>query len=310
MEKYCSITMAPSEDKSFNYFPEIAKFLSKWSASEGCARVFLGSCYYNMWHCSFLFCPIGHIYYTLDLEGFFFIFYFLRLVLASVDCVVWPSNAAYLNGVVKSMQSLLAMSPLHGGHLQMPVHHGQTVATALLKHTRHLQDSCLTAGLDITNQVSIYFDQNSQQHQGDKRRLMHPCHFLSSTSHENCFWMDSAPVQTGIIGPCRLIRVQDMIGYDQDTRPGAAARLEQMLARVLTRFNFFRVGLVSLGFLIHGFDALFSMFTKRVLVDHLRKGVLGHLDIVQNFVNNPNLKEGDIVIWVDLLPNRLVVSNK
>lgn len=70
------------------------------------------------------------------------------------------------------------------------------------------------------------------------------------------------------------------------------------------------MGLVSLAFLIHGFDALFSMFTKRVLVDHLRKGVLGHLDIVQNFVNNPNLKEGDIVIWVDLLPNRLVVSNK
>lgn len=240
--------MAPSEDKSFNYFPEIAKFLSKWSASEGCARVFLGSCYYNMWHCSFLFCPIGHIYYTLDLEGFFFIFYFLRLVLASVDCVVWPSNAAYLNGVVKSMQSLLAMSPLHGGHLQMPVHHGQTVATALLKHTRHLQDSCLTAGLDITNQVSIYFDQNSQQHQGDKRRLMHPCHFLSSTSHENCFWMDSAPVQTGIIGPCRLIRVQDMIGYDQDTprsscSPGADAR------KSFNSVQFFSCGLGKPSFL-------------------------------------------------------------
>ena len=161
----------------------------------------------------------------------------------------------------------------------MPVHHGQTVATALLKHTRHLQDSCLTAGLDITNQVSIYFDQNSQQHQGDKRRLMHPCHFLSSTSHENCFWMDSAPVQTGIIGPCRLIRVQDMIGYDQDTRPGAAARLEQMLARVLTRFNFFRVGLVSLAFLIHGFDALFSMFNQEGACrssEERSPGTLGH----------------------------------
>ena len=42
----------------------------------------------------------------------------------------------------------------------------------------------------------------------------------------------------------------------------------------------------------------------------LRKGVLGHLDIVQSYVNNPNLKDGDIVIWVDLLPNRPVVSNK
>ena len=34
MEKNCVITMAPSEDKSFNYFPEIAKFVSKWSTSE------------------------------------------------------------------------------------------------------------------------------------------------------------------------------------------------------------------------------------------------------------------------------------
>ena len=46
MEKNCVITMAPSEDKSFNYFPEIAKFVSKWSTSEGIARVFRGSCYY------------------------------------------------------------------------------------------------------------------------------------------------------------------------------------------------------------------------------------------------------------------------
>ena len=57
-----------------------------------------------------------------------------------------------------------------------------------------------------------------------------------------------------------------MIGYDQDTRPGAAARLEQMLARILID-SICRAGLLSLAFLIHGSlrsDALFSMISKTV----------------------------------------------
>lgn len=147
-----------------------------------------------------------------------------------MDCVVWPSNSLYLQGCLQTFESILAMSPLHGGHVQLPVQHGQTVATALVKHRRQLEDHLMNARLDVTTPVSLTFDRASLQHQGDKRKLMHPCLFVGALAHEGIFWENSTPCTTGQIGPCRLIRVQDMIGYDADTRPGAAARLEQQLS--------------------------------------------------------------------------------
>ena len=40
------------------------------------------------------------------------------------------------------------------------------------------------------------------------------------------------------------------------------------------------------------------------IIPSLRKGVLAHVDILQSYVNNSNIKDDDIVVLVDLLPNR------
>lgn len=40
-----------------------------------------------------------------------------------------------------------------------------------------------------------------------------------------------------------------------------------------------------------------------------RKGVLAHLDIIQSYLTNANLQENDIVVFVDVLPNRCWFRN-
>lgn len=149
--------------------------------------------------------------------------------MAGVDATVWPSNAAYMSALLSDLQSLLVLSPLHGAYVQFPVLHGQTTQKATCRHSRSIEDNMLSNGLDFSTPVALTFEANDQ-HQGDRRQLMHPGCFVSGGQDGN-FWQQSAPCLTSRIGPCRLIRVQDMVGYDSETRPGAAARLEQNLSR-------------------------------------------------------------------------------
>ena len=213
MEKYCYVyTTAVYDSGSYSYFAEIAKFLSAIGSEESNARVLLGM---------FLF----DIIFSFSL----LILFGDRLVMAGVDATVWPSNASYMTAILNDLNSLLVLSPLHAAYLQFPVVHGQTTVKAKCKHWRSIEDSLINNGLDFSTSVALTFEANDQ-HQGDKRALMHPGAFVTGSQDGN-FWQQSAPCLCSRIGPCRLIRVQDMVGYDSETRPGAAARLEQNLSR-------------------------------------------------------------------------------
>lgn len=148
--------------------------------------------------------------------------------MALMDCCVWPSNSAYLTACTQAFTALLATSPKHAGHLQMPLPQAQTHQSAVLKHRRTLEDSMVTNGLDIMRPVSLMFDKSNLS-AGDKREPWHPCLLVTATAQDNNAWLDSSAAQNRSIGPCPLIRVADMLGFDPDSRPGASQRTEQFL---------------------------------------------------------------------------------
>ena len=83
--------------------------------------------------------------------------------------------------------------------------------------------------LDIMRPVSLMFDKAGLP-AGDKREPWHPCLFVTNSNHESSnAWCESAVAQQRSIGPCQLIRVADMLGFDSETRPGASSRTEQFL---------------------------------------------------------------------------------
>eukprot|EP00435_Cladocopium_sp_Y103_P009464 s1851_g2.t1 len=151
----------------------------------------------------------------------------IRFVLCSLDVCVWPSNSAYVNNCMTSFVNVLQMSPNNAGHCQLPVMQTQTTTEAWVKHRRALEDALKKGRMDITTGVALTFDK-SASHANDKRSVNHPCLFVSALDHQQAnAWLGSSAVSRGVIGPCQLIRVTDMQGFDPDNRFGAAARTEQ-----------------------------------------------------------------------------------
>ena len=150
----------------------------------------------------------------------------LRYVLATLDAVVWPNNTQYVTQCVQTLHSILNVSGKHASHLQMPVPHAQTHMKALIKHRRFLEDQLIGAQLDVLQQITLTFDKSTLP-AGDKRPPWHPCLFVTSNLQGAAVWDTCAAVASRSIGPCPLIRVSDMLGYDPDNRPAPSARLEQ-----------------------------------------------------------------------------------
>ena len=170
----------------------------------------------------------------------------LRYALALFDCCVWPSNSGYLQACTQAFHALLALSPKHAGHLQIPLPQAQTHAAAVLKHRRTLEDSLVSRELDIMRPVSLMFDKAGLP-AGDKREPWHPCLFVTNSNHESSnAWCESAVAQQRSIGPCQLIRVADMLGFDSETRPGASSRTEQFLVFSWSLLSSLQLGVLGL----------------------------------------------------------------
>jgi len=105
----------------------------------------------------------------------------------------------------------------------------QTTTDAWIKHKRVLEDTLKKARMDITNSIALTFDKSSS-HANDKRSVNHACLFVTAVDHQQPnTWSSSAAASKGVIGPCQLIRVADMLGNDPDMQFGPASRAEQCL---------------------------------------------------------------------------------
>ena len=90
-----------------------------------------------------------------------------------------------------------------------------------------MEDCLKKHRMDVTTSIALTFDKTNS-HSNDKRSAIHQCLFVTALDHEQSnSWATCAAVGKGVIGPCPLIRVTDMLGFDPENRLGASYRTEQ-----------------------------------------------------------------------------------
>ncbi|CAK8996456.1 unnamed protein product [Durusdinium trenchii] len=122
---------------------------------------------------------------------------------------------------VSTLTTVLGMAGRNIAHIQLPVPQTNTTGGALVKHRRSIEDSLLSAGFDVTTTLALLFEKPVDATGADRRGGCQTCLVLCSDIRSTPWTVPSA------IGPMKLIKVNEMIGYDPDSRPGATARAEQ-----------------------------------------------------------------------------------
>lgn len=148
----------------------------------------------------------------------------LRYALAILDATVYPANATTLRSALGTMTTVLNLSQNNIAHVMMPVTQSNTTSNALVKHWRIIEDSFIASGLDVTQKVGLHLQKPTEAAGNDRRGGLQTC--IAVAGGRVCAW--EPPV---VIGPLTLVKVSDMIGYSEESRPGATARAEQILAK-------------------------------------------------------------------------------
>ena len=156
-------------------------------------------------------------------------------MLVILDFTRWPNDASYVQGCLQALNGTLSMSPTHSAALMTyPLLHEQTTPSTIVKNRRKLEDFCLLSQLDVMGQVMISYAKPPGTSAADKRSRVQTALFLTSTvcQDENP-WLQSEAFKLQMLKDIPLIRVSDMVGYDEACRPSPAARVEQTLGLIL-----------------------------------------------------------------------------
>lgn len=152
-----------------------------------------------------------------------------RYVAGVLDLTVYPANACYVKKSFEILASVCAMSSSSCGFILMPVHQKQTTEAAVLKHRKHIEESLLKHKLSIANEIVLLFSK-PDSNRNDGRCMSQMCLLaVFSNYKDSCPWQDSAAVAQSRIGPAPLVRIADMLGFDEASKPSASARVEQKL---------------------------------------------------------------------------------
>ena len=189
---------------------------------------------------------------------------------------------------VSTLTTVLGMAGRNIAHIQLPVPQTNTTGGALVKHRRSIEDSLLSAGFDVTTTLALLFEKPVDATGADRRGGCQTCLVLCSDIRSTPWTVPSA------IGPMKLIKVNEMIGYDPDSRPGATARAEQIL--VLCKL--FSFCFESNLFFVKGRSAT-------ICVSVSRKGLNPHIEIIDAYIQGLTLQDQDHIVLFDILPNRL-----
>lgn len=121
------------------------------------------------------------------------------------------------------------MSSQNAGVVYLPVAHAATTQEAVLKH-RHKLEICLAkAGLYILNVITLQFIKQGSSLQDRRKNTQQALFVVTSDHKDDGAWTKSHVWERQTIPSVPLIRVSEMVGYDPESKPGAAARVEQML---------------------------------------------------------------------------------
>ena len=151
-----------------------------------------------------------------------------RLVLFCLDSTVWPANSARMHAAVQHMSTGVSLSQHNACLVLWPMM--QTTWNALCRHRRALEDALIKQNVDSSHNVTLVFDKEPAARGTDKRKTAQAANLVVSNNFSDCTWLDAECVNTGTLPGLPLIKVSDMLGYDDDARPGGAARVEQTLS--------------------------------------------------------------------------------
>lgn len=118
------------------------------------------------------------------------------------------------------------------GYIQYPIMQASTTQHAMVKRRHLLELSLLKGGLTVQNNVQVLFSKPESSAR-DTRSLSQPALATFHSSFAESPWQVSIAVREGKLGPCPLIRVADLQGFDDDSKPSPGARAEQLLGSVL-----------------------------------------------------------------------------
>ena len=144
--------------------------------------------------------------------------------MAAIDSTVWSYNDA-VQDQIQMLSSIVNMGNCCVGYVQLPAYQAQTSMAAVLKRRRLVEDALLKKDIDFSTPITLQFQKETVRAGVDKRPTSQQA-LLCVTDKQNK-WLESQPVQVGVIGPLPVVSVRDMQGYDSETKPGAAARAEQ-----------------------------------------------------------------------------------
>ena len=152
-----------------------------------------------------------------------------RFVLCAYDATVFPANAAYVRNSIGALASILGMGPNSCGHYQVTVMQSQTTMPAMVKHRRLIEDQLIGNKISIVNAFQLLFQKDESASSRDQRALSQPCIGLLHSNFPDSAWLSSRVLVEGKLGPVPLLAFAQFQGYDDVTRPGASARVEQTL---------------------------------------------------------------------------------
>ena len=129
------------------------------------------------------------------------------------------------------LASLIASSSGSLGHVQLPMSHRAMAPSTATKNRRTVEDLLLKQKLSVDNHLVLLFDRPAEGNSSDRRSLVQCCLMTPSGASSASVWQNSQAMQDGRIGPLPLIRVADMVGFDETNRPSPSARIEQLLVQ-------------------------------------------------------------------------------
>ena len=130
---------------------------------------------------------------------------------------------------MKTMSTVLAMGSSNIGFVQYPVYQSQTNPMALAKHSHTLDNLIVQYKMTVYHPIQILCSKPDST-AGDARSLSQTAKGVFHSNYDGaCAFMESDVVKAGKLGACPLIRISQLLGYDECRRPGASARVEQPL---------------------------------------------------------------------------------
>ena len=152
----------------------------------------------------------------------------MRYIICTVDTTVFPANASYIAAALKNFCTFLSMGSTTVGFVLFPVYQSQTSEQALVKHRHQLELALLKGGLSVINSVQVLYTK-PESGASDKRALAQPAMATFHSHFSDHAFLKSKPVRTGTLGPVPLIKFSELLGFDDVSKPGASARVEQIL---------------------------------------------------------------------------------